>query len=582
MEVCIMGKVGKFVKTITLFAATALLVSACGGGSDSVATAPSPKATTLSGTAAAGAPIIGTVTIKDSTVPAVTKTVTIEADGNYTVDVSDLTAPYMVRADGYVGGNEYHLYSAGTSADVGGTINITPLTDLIVANIADTVVANYFESGNFSSLTDSELTLQSEALRTQLLPVLQTLGVSSSIDLLRASFNTDHTGIDAALDIIRVETDPNTLIATVTNIITQQTMTSDLAAGTYSNELDDTTGVAEAATDIQLISAGFDTFSNFFATGLPSPTNPTLLGLFDGATFLDGGQDLDSFLSELTSDPELIGIKFTNIAILSLDVAAGTALVGFDVLIRGLLENEAPEAFYMIKKSGKWYMQGSQYIAQVSVEPTAEYRPSDTSSQLNSGLMFHISDRGGRGLTSAVVSGAGLPQGGVTLINNISNENFEVSGQNSGNFYAMNDTQINAIADTGETYTVELYIDTQLAATYTEKIRKRPYLVSELTVANFPAITSPTAAELHQFTGGSATVTWTLPAGLTNDWLSLGIHDDIGNSAMAEFGLLPAERSKTFTLNPTTSTGQNFTVTNRWIWLAANDVYGRRLATTLW
>jgi hypothetical protein len=194
--------------------------------------------------------MIGSVTIKDSTLPtAQTKTVPIAADGKYTVDVNGMTAPFMVRADGYIGGNEYHLYSAGTSADVGGTINITPLTDLIVANVCGTIAKTYFDNGSFTGLTAAQLTAESNLLKAKLLPVLQALGVSDTIDLLRASFNTDHTGLDAALDILRVTSDTTTGVTTITNIITQQQMTSD-AAGDYVGTLDDTTGVVTGVTDI--------------------------------------------------------------------------------------------------------------------------------------------------------------------------------------------------------------------------------------------------------------------------------------------------------------------------------------------
>ena len=575
-----MKRIWKLFKAASLLAATALLISACGGGGDGT---PAPS-TTLSGTAAAGAPIIGTVTIKDSATPtAQTKTVTIEANGKYTVDVTGLKAPYMVRADGYVGGNEYHLYSAATQADVGGTINITPLTDLIVANIAGSVAKTYFDNGSFSGLTAAQLTAQSDALRVKLLAVLQAVDVSDSIDLLRASFSTDHTGLDAALDVLRVTTDTTTGVATITNIITQQQMTSNITTGTYTGALTDTTGVATASTDIQKISAGFKAFSALFATSLPSETNATLLSLFDSATFMDQGQDLASFLSKITTEKDLIGISFTNVSIQSMNTATGTAVVAFDVILNGKVENDGPKPFHMIKKAdGKWYMQGDQYIANIDVEPRAEYRVSDTATPIVTGLHLNIEDRGGKGITSAVVTGAGLTTP-VTLVSQINTEWFAIQGGTyNGNNYPMNDTQIAAIADTGEVYTVQLYIGSTLAATYTEKLRKRPYLNTELTSASFPAITSPTMADMRAFTGGNATVTWTLPAGLTNDWLSAQMNDNSGNSARAEFSLAPADRSKSFTLNPITSTGQTFTPTGGGIWLGAWDSFGRQVATIMW
>jgi hypothetical protein len=196
---------------------------------------------------------------------------------------------------------------------------------------------------------------------------------------------------------------------------------------------------------------------------------------------------------------------------------------------------------------------------------------------------MNIEDRGGVGITSAVVTGAGLPGQGVTLVNQINYDWFTFQDNTfGGNLYGMNDTQIAAIADTGEVYTIQLYTGSTLTATYTEKIKKRPYLNSELTTANFPTITSPTITQLHAFTGGNATVSWTLPTGLTNDWLSVEMRDNSGNSARVEFGLAPADRSKSFTLNPVTSTGQPFTPTGGGIWLNAWDGYGRQLAISMW
>lgn len=580
-----MRKMMQFFRMGTLLLASAMIVSGCGGGGV-VATSTTPvvaaTSTTLKGVAAAGAPIIGSVTIKDSSSPAQTKTVPIAADGNYTVDVSDMKAPYMVRADGYVGGNEYHLYSAGTSADVGGTINITPLTDLIVANIAGTVAKSYFDSGNFANLTATQLTTQADALKAKLLPILQAVGVSDSIDLLRASFSTDHTGLDAALDVLKVTTDTATGVATITNIITQQQMTSNVTTGTYGGALTDTTGVATGVTDIQAISAGFKKFSDLFATSLPSDTNPTLLSLFDSATFMNEGQNLAAFLSQLTTEQSLIGISFTNISIQTMDTAAGTAVVAFDIIQNGLVSFDGPRPFSMIKKNGVWYMQGDQRIANVNVKPRAEYRFENSNpATIQTGLNLNIEDRGGKGITSAVVTGKGLTAP-VTLVSQINNDWFAIQGnQFNGNMYYMTDDQIAAIADSGEVYTVQLYIGSILAATYTEKIKKRPYLNTELTAASFPTITAPTAAQLRAFTGGSSTVSWTLPAGLVNDWLDIFVNDNTGNSARAEYSLAPADRSKVITLNPVTSTGQAFTPTGGGLWLGVFDSFGRQLSTSI-
>ncbi|MBC7961917.1 MAG: hypothetical protein H7Y05_03115, partial [Steroidobacteraceae bacterium] len=406
-------------------------------------------------------------------------------------------------------------------------------------------------------------------------------GVSDSIDLLRTSFSTDHTKFDAALDVLQVTTDTTTGIATIKNIITQQQMTSNITTRTYDGALTDTTGVATGITDIQAISAGFKAFSDLFSAGVPSDANATLLGLFDSATFLQGGQNLAAFLSNITTDKTIVGVSFTNISVQSMDSANGKAFVKFSVLQNGKAVNDAPEAWYMIKKSGKWYMQGDQRIADVSIKPRAEYRPSDSFQPISTGLSINIEDRGGKGITSAVVTGKGLSNP-VTLVNQINYGWFTIQGNNGGNLYNMNDAQIAAIADSGEVYTVQLYGGTQLMATYTEKLRKRPYLNADLKPAGFPTITSPTLAVLRAFNGGSLTVTWTLPVGLTNDWLDMNINDNTGNSARAEYSLIPADTSKTIILDAKTSVGQTFTPTGRYIWLSVRDSFGRQLSTSMW
>ncbi|MBC7992691.1 MAG: hypothetical protein H7Z15_05545 [Rhizobacter sp.] len=75
-----------------LLAACALSIwlAGCGGGGDDPAPPPA-AAITLSGVAATGLPMTGTVTLKDAL--GATRTTAIGANGSYTVDTRGLTAP---------------------------------------------------------------------------------------------------------------------------------------------------------------------------------------------------------------------------------------------------------------------------------------------------------------------------------------------------------------------------------------------------------------------------------------------------------------------------------------------------------
>src|SRR5690606_33343252 len=151
----------------------------------------------LSGTAAAGAALVGTVTVKDST--GKTRTVPIGAGGGYSVDVSDMTGPVGLRASGSVGGHTYTIHPA--TVDATKAINITPLTDLIVANIAGQIAENFFDNPDARKLTPEVLEQQQTALRQRLEAVLTALGVDAAVDLLHTQFTADHTKLDAALDV---------------------------------------------------------------------------------------------------------------------------------------------------------------------------------------------------------------------------------------------------------------------------------------------------------------------------------------------------------------------------------------------
>ena len=205
---------------------------------------------TLSGTVAAGEPIVGTVTIKDSSRPSKERFVTIAAAGKYAIDISGLTAPFMLRADGAIRGRSYSIYSGATQADVGGTINITPLTDLIVANVAGQIAVNFYQAGNFSILTSASLNAAEALLQARLQPVLAALGVNR-IDLLRTPFSANGTGIDAALGILRVTVDATTTKATITNDINDQQIIDDLAIQSDATTLTDTAGIAPGLATLQ-------------------------------------------------------------------------------------------------------------------------------------------------------------------------------------------------------------------------------------------------------------------------------------------------------------------------------------------
>jgi len=581
--------------------------SSSGGGGGGTATS------SISGKAVAGAPIIGNVTVKDSATPPNTKVQLIAADGSYTVDVTGMTPPFMFRADGTVGGRTYSIYSAATQADVGGTINVTPLTDLIVANIAGQLASTYFNSGTFSNLTATDLNTQTAALQARLLPILSAVGVSSSIDLLRSSFSSDHTGLDLALDIIRVDVNTGTGVATITNLINSQTITDDVTTTTDTTPID-ATGVSAGLTEIQSIMQNFSTFETLFATSVPSPSNSTLLGLFDSGTFLFGGQNLSQFLSMITTDSSMIGLKFANVSLVAGSYVPGvSAAVSFIPVQGGVPQDNM--TFNLIKTGGVWKMTGdgrNHDIQGVSFARLQDVYVSGTLqvNYIDTGLRFGIKDPNATA-DYAIVSGQGLPAhtpgthtGGMLYFKDLSSgSSFAVAASgatyngvstttltNYGNDQIpLDDTTIAGISD-GQVYTIELYSDhgtpsnlsddSTPVATYTQTLAKKPYLRSELSVASFAVITAPSKSQLWSLgaNGGNQTVTWTIPTGLLSNEVSYFRSGSGSSGGDDEVQTNVAAAATSSNLSLTAPSG-GFTLQASGIDLFMKDSFGRELVT---
>jgi hypothetical protein len=147
---------------------------ACGGSDPAPAASSS---STLGGTAAVGVPIVaGSVTVTcagGSAIP----TTTTGTDGAWTVTISGQTFPCAVQVkQGTVNGaaNSAAYHSIAFTA---GTVNVSPLTDLVVANLAGTSPASWFGALNGATLQK----VTANSLNTSTTAVLSGLGIASSL-----------------------------------------------------------------------------------------------------------------------------------------------------------------------------------------------------------------------------------------------------------------------------------------------------------------------------------------------------------------------------------------------------------------
>lgn len=624
-----------FKKLALTSAVASLFLAGCGGGGGSGTTdatgatvSPIAPSTMLSGTVAGGAAVIGNVIVTDS--KGATKGGTIEANGRYAIDVSGMTGPFVLKAAGTLGNTSVTYYSAATDADLGGTVNVTPFTNLMVSNIAAQMAETYFsDPANIAKIgaliTPAKLAAAQTALHAKLQPVLAALGLSDSIDLLRTSFDADHSGLDAVLDLIKVEVNTATNVVTLKNALTQiEIARDDVKVSTDDATAVDGTKMAGMNTatviDLQAVVTKLNAFAALFATNLPSLTTLQNSGVFDiGSNFMMGGQSFAQFASELSTEQQAIGLKFSNVAI-ALD-GSGTSVTSgtLTAVITSNTKSFGDKIqLKMAKVNGVWLVQGDGRIADVEIKAQAQRDEwsvvnssggvvNSGSSSLN-GLRMNIdpfaynSNNPGASTSavSALVTGPGLPAAGVIMVQNTQNKWFDVQGFTySNNVIPECGSVVNGTPSSATTQCVSIAqaLDNSVytvvlknaagaslnGSGYTLTLPKQPYASSTLSAAMFPAFTSITIdgqalTPSTVLANKSVAVNWTMPAGIVSRNLNIWANTSTGASYFqVNKNLLPTATSALLGLGTPLTTG---TLTNAGVWLEGVDTFGRKLAVS--
>jgi len=305
--------------------AAMLALSACGGGSghsDSTGTITTPGtvATTLTGTAAVGAPIVGSVFAIDSK-GAVSPVATTNAQGAFTIDVAGMTAPFILNVTGSAGGKQVVLNSIATAP--GQTVNITPLTDLIVATAsgqpAGTALADLCApvagkapaacTAVLSNATSAQRLDTAVAAVTEMIKPINT----SSTNPLTGAFVANGTGMDAVLDQIHVTpADAQGAVATVTLIATNNTLGSVTLPASAGGTATIPTAAAPGAEDLAKANAAATVLPEirtcmaslsalYPKTNFVAPSRAAVLPFFDSSFNMGTGFGRDQIVTALTS-----------------------------------------------------------------------------------------------------------------------------------------------------------------------------------------------------------------------------------------------------------------------------------------
>ena len=172
------------------------VISGCGGGSGGGSTGVSPLI--VSGVAATGTPLAGQVILRDSSSVRHDKATVIANDGTFAIDVSDMTAPFLLKASGTADGVDRTLYSF---ADKPGIANINPLSTVAVANAAGVDdPAMVFDKADAATLDKMKSGMQGSVntLKSKLKVLLDGFSAANA-DPVKDPFTADHTGLDLSL-----------------------------------------------------------------------------------------------------------------------------------------------------------------------------------------------------------------------------------------------------------------------------------------------------------------------------------------------------------------------------------------------
>ena len=168
--------------------AVALIVAGCGGGGNDTSTggdnpAPTAQSLQLSGTAAIGAALANSsVEVKCATGSG---SATTNANGTYSLTITGAVLPCLIQVTGSADGTSVTLHSvteAGAGTTAGATTsavaNVTPMTEMIVAQLVGAIPADLFATFGADSLAN----VTQANLATATTTILTALNTATGID----------------------------------------------------------------------------------------------------------------------------------------------------------------------------------------------------------------------------------------------------------------------------------------------------------------------------------------------------------------------------------------------------------------
>lgn len=480
---------------------------------------------TITGTAASGLPIVGIVSVMGAN--GATASATIDTNGDYTLDVTALTAPYILRAEGTVGDESLELFSTGVAA---GHINITPITNLIASKVIDLGTAFDSWSTASASVDTAAIEAAETKVQTQLAPILEAYGIADDIDLMSVDFDTDQSGLDAVLDVVKIEIDDSNNV-TITNTATGTSVT-----GEESFSEDEKTTMASVISDTAGMNIFWNRVTTLYATSRPSAdqVNSQIAPLV-ADDYMSGGRDKNSEMScWISGECMPTGAKFK----LAIDKAMtaeqyGSYQKGYWVKIA--YELGASKGVFkaaMVYNGTNWLWFGNRmwidYWFKIGASRTFASDGSDPTymSELHLNINDNQNYAYNHGIRFALLKGPGLPNevNGARFLTQWSNypdDEFangwmQITDDDTANLISANPTYLVLLFETNN------FGGTDPLQAYNINIPGKALKPSEVTAGLFPTLINPTSHSLSDLNiGGPVSLAWDNPSTCTSNWLAL-------------------------------------------------------------
>lgn len=481
---------------------------------------PTPVVTkTITGTVAAGAPIVGMVNVKGA--DGNTASADIDSDGLFNLDVTSLTAPYILMAEGTVNGKSVKLYSTGVEE---GNINITPITNLITSQVLeglDEVFDNWATESttvNTAAIEAAETTVQE-----QLAPILDSYGITDEIDLMSVDFDTDHSGLDAVLDIVKIEIDDSNT-ATITNVATGTTVTGDEefseSEGTAMVQVISETAAMNIVWTMMNEAAGED--------GVITTSEANAFVPYIADDMMSIGRTKAETLDNMTAEPYPANVTFSGSIKALMDSSEYDAAYSKGYWINVYITfgtRKITETNSMVFNGTNWLIYGNRHwidtwfnvgaYQSYMYNPTSDDYDISYTSELRLKLEENTNYAYDRGIRYGLVCGPGMPgtgpDGKKCLI-----QQHGYPDDDAFYDYGLTLSTDAIAAAIPENYEFEIllfetddFTGTTPLHTFNRTLTGKPFLPSEITASMFPTLSEPSTHDLDSLNiGGDITISW--------------------------------------------------------------------------